>query len=333
MRAAVLVATDAVEVRDVEAPASAGKALVAPEVAGICGTDLGIVAGRFPVSPPRVLGHEVVARVVAPGPLGLLTAGQRVLVNPSIACGQCTTCRRGLAHLCPNGGLMGREEDGGFAELLAVEEHRLLDVPEHITRESASLLQVLGTCVHAQRDEPVFPGQTAVVIGLGVTGLLILQVLHARGIATVGVTRSAWKRELAGELGATATAAPDEAAAAVADLTRGEGADLVVEAVGSVPTLVQAIELAAFRATVVAFGSIGGTPTATLPFYRLYARELRLHYPRAATADDYARAISLVADGTLAVERLHTHAFALEDVRDALATSATPDALKVTVAP
>ena len=58
-----------------------------------------------------------------------------------------------------------------------------------------------------------------------------------------------------------------------------------------------------------------------------------LHYPRAATADDYARAISLVADGTLAVERLHTHAFALEDVGDALATSATPDALKVTVAP
>ena len=125
---------------------------MAPELAGICGTDLGIVAGRFPVTPPRVLGHEVVARVVAPGPRGLFTAGQRVLVNPSIACGHCTTCRRGLAHLCPHGGLMGREEDGGLRAAPRGRGAPLLDVPEDITPESAALLQVLGTCVHAQRD-------------------------------------------------------------------------------------------------------------------------------------------------------------------------------------
>ena len=121
------------------------------------------------------------------------------------------------------------------------------------------MIQVLGTCVHAVSKAPVSPGDTAVVVGLGVSGQLICQLLAAQGARVIGITRSEWKRELALGHGATAAVAPEQAAEAVAELTDGRGPEVVVEAVGTVQTFAQAIELAGAAATVVLFG----TATAT----------------------------------------------------------------------
>ena len=333
MRAVVVTDVDQVTIGQVAEPGPGPAALVAPEVLGLCGTDIKIVSGAIPVEHPRVLGHEMIGRGVAPGAGGALPEGARVLVDPAISCGTCRLCRDDRSHLCPHGALMGREVDGLFADLVAVDEHRLHPVPEHLSLHEVATLQVLGTCVHAQTLVDVFPGQTAAVIGLGISGLLHVQLLRARGIdRIVGITRSAWKRRLAQDMGATVTARPDEAQAAVDELTGGAGVDLVVESAGYGATFRQGVELAATGGRMLVFGIISSPPDG-LNWYELYYKELDVVNARAARPRDYDRGIALAASGALQLAPLWSRGASLDDAAGALAMARSGDTLKVTLHP
>lgn len=311
-----------------------GRALVAIERVGLCGTDVGILSGKIPVSYPRILGHEVVGRVVRSDGSAEYADGQRVLVDPSLSCGRCRECRADRANLCRAGGLMGRDVDGGFTELVSVDENRLLPVPDDCSDAAASCLQVLGTCVHAQSRVPCSPGQTAVVVGLGVSGFLMLQLLVARGLRVVGITRTPWKRELGLHFGAVEVAVPQAAEDVVADVTGGTGAELVVEAVGTPSTVAQSIRHAAPGGMVMLFGTTSGAAAEELPMYDLYYKELTLWNPRAALYRDYAAGIDLAARGLVDLDPLCTHSFPLTAAEDAFAALTTDsNALKVAMYP
>ena len=102
--------------------------------------------------------------------------------------------------------LVGRDTNGGFAEYVSAPTSHVFRVPESIDSRNAPLIQVLTTCVHAQRQIQIFPGESVVVLGLGVTGQLHVQLAKSRGASPVtGVTRSAHKRELAQTPGADVT--------------------------------------------------------------------------------------------------------------------------------
>ena len=315
------------EVAEPVGGAAGPEALVRVETVGICGTDVKILSGGIPVSYPRVMGHEMVGEVVDGGATGV-PAGQRVIVDPAISCGSCALCRAGRTNLCLHGGLLGRDADGVWAELVTAPASRLLPVPEHLGTQAAAMVQVTGTCVHAQRAAPVFPGDTAVVIGLGVSGLIFTQLLRAAGAEVIGVTRSAFKRELATAFGAVATAAPDEAAAVIAEVTDGQGVDLAVEAVGTESTVTLAIESARIGGEILVFGTVTGGGTG-LPYYQLYFKELTVRNPRAAIADDYARAIELAATGVLDLEPIVSDRIGLAEVDRAFERVGSADSLKV----
>ncbi len=314
---------------DAPDPTSAGPAhaVVKIDTVGICGTDVKILSGSIPVSYPRIMGHEMVGVVAAAAESGP-PVGRRVLIDPAIVCGTCAMCIKGRGNLCLAGGLLGRDADGVFAEYALVPSHRLLEVPDSVGATAAGLLQVLGTCVHAQRSSPTIVGDVAVVLGLGVSGLLFTQLLSAAGVTVVGVTRSEWKQDLARRLGAAAVAAPSEADSLVREMTQGLGADLVVEAVGTEATVAQAIELAAVGGEVIVFGTLTGGDRG-LPYYQLYFKELTLWNPRAATVDDYARGIQLAASGTLDLEAIVTDLFSLAEATAAFERVRSSDSLKV----
>ena len=303
------------------------EALVGVETVGICGTDVKILSGVIPVGYPRVMGHEMVGEVIDGGATGV-AAGQRVMIDPAISCGACALCRAGRTNLCLHGGLLGRDADGVWAEFVTAPANRLLPVPVHLGVEAAAMVQVAGTCVHAQRAAPIFPGDTAVVIGLGVSGLIFTQLLRASGAEVIGVTRSPFKRELAAAMGAVATAAPDDAADVIAEVTGGQGVDLAVEAVGTEATVTLAIESARIGGEVLVFGTVTGGG-AGLPYYQLYFKELTVRNPRAAIADDYARAIELAAAGVLDLEPIITDRIAMSDASRAFERVESPDSLKV----
>jgi len=276
------------------------------------------------------MGHEMVGVVERPGDLDLVASGQRVMVDPTVTCGYCDLCRADRANLCRNGGLLGRDLEGVFSELVVVPETLLHPLPDSIDPANAPLLQVLGTCVHAQDQVKVFPDDTAVVVGLGVTGLLHLQLLRARGLEKViGVTRSDWKQELAKSMGAAVAIGPEEAQVAVLEMSEGRGASLVVECAGYESTLSQAIELTGPGGSLILFGTLTGGGSG-LPYYQLYIKELTLHNPRAALPRDYARGVALVAAGSIDLAPLVTHRLPLEDGPKALdILLEDPTALKI----
>jgi L-iditol 2-dehydrogenase len=211
-----------------------------------------------------------------------------------------------------------------MVDVLAVDELQLHPIPESMSPEEAALLQVMGTCVHAQSGLQTQPGDGAVVVGLGVAGLLHLQLLRARGIhPIVGVARSASKRALAMELGATVVTDPEGAEAAVSEVSPG-GTPLVVEAVGTVGTLALAIRLAAPGATVLVFGTITASDAEDLPLYQLYFKELTILNPRAALPRDYDRAIALAAAGQVQLAPLFSRWYPLDDVDAAFRDMASP---------
>ena len=136
----------------------AGDVLVRITHSGLCGTDLKIYNGAIPVSYPRIMGHEIAGEVVE-GESGGIRAGDRVVIDPVVFCGACFHCRNGQTNLCPNGSLIGRDTDGGFAEYAAVPASHVFRLPQAIDSRTAPLIQVATTCLHGQRRTPLFVGE------------------------------------------------------------------------------------------------------------------------------------------------------------------------------
>ncbi len=320
MRAMVLTAPGELDPANVERPSpNTGEAVIRVSHSGICGTDLKIYDGAIPVRHPLIMGHEMIGEVVEGADGEGPEVGSRVIVDPVLFCGDCFHCGIGQTNLCPNGGLIGRDRDGGFAEYVAAPPGNVFALPDGIGDREAPLIQVLTTCLHAQRLAPVSSGDAVVVLGLGVSGLLHLQLAKAHGAnPVIGITRSAWKRELAAELGADATLAPGgKTRERVLDATGGLGADLVIEAVGRLSVLAQAIDLARAGGRVLGFG-IHTAREGALPFYDLYFKELTFINARAAKGEDFPACIDLVRRGAVRLAPLVSHTLPLGDLDKAL---------------
>ena len=320
MKAMVLDAPGELTPANVDRPsADSGETLVRVTHSGICGTDLKIFSGAIPVRHPLIMGHEMIGEVVERGDGDGPDSGARVIVDPVLFCGACFHCGIGQTNLCPNGGLIGRDRDGGFADYVAAPPGNIFAIPDGIGDREAPLIQVLTTCLHAQALASVSSGTAVVVLGLGVSGLLHVQLAKAEGAhPVIGITRSAWKRELAEELGADLTLAPDEnAKARVLDATAGLGADMVIESVGQLSVLAQAMELARTGGKVLSFG-IHTAREGALPFYDMYFKELTFINARAAKGEDFPACIDLVQRGAVRLEPLVSHSMPLGDLDKAL---------------
>jgi L-iditol 2-dehydrogenase len=330
VRAALLVEPGRIEIADVEGPEVVeGEVLVRIHTLGVCGTDRKIYSGAIRVSYPRIMGHEIVGEVVddAEG----FEAGARVIVDPSIACGRCDRCLEGRGNLCEAGWLLGRDRDGGLRETISAPAANLHQLPVDVADDVAPLIQVLTTCVHGQRMIDLFPGESVVIVGLGVTGLLHLQLAKLRGAwPVVCVTRSAKKLELARDLGADVTVRSGEGALEeIREATRG-GADVAIECAGKVATLAQTVAIARPGGRILAYGTIAETEGA-FPYYDLYYKELAIANARAARPEDFPVAIGSVASGRVRLDPLVTHRFPLSETAAAFRTDEMPEALKVVV--
>lgn len=319
MKAMVLTAPGQLVQNDLDRPgAASGQVLIRVTHSGICGTDYKIFNGSIPVRYPRVMGHEMVGEVVDPGGT-TFRPGDRVIVDPELYCGACFHCRIGKTHLCPNGSLLGRDLNGGFAEYLSAPISQVFPLPADLDIRTAPMIQVLTTCLHAQRQVEIFPSEYVVVLGLGVTGQLHAQLAKARGAKVIGVTRSADKRALAERLGADVTfAGGDDALAKVREATEGRGADVVIETTGVVQQLAAGINMTRSGGRVLMFGIITAKEGA-LPFYDLYFKELSLINARVAKGEDYPASIALVQRGLVKLDPLVSDVLPLVELNTAIA--------------
>ncbi len=318
MKAMVLTSPGELVLDEVARPdAGARNVLVRVTHSGICGTDYKIFNGSIPVRYPRIMGHEMAGEVVDAGD-SAFRPGDRVIIDPELFCGACFHCRLGQTHLCPKGSLLGRDANGGFAEYLGAPPSQVFPLPDSIDRRTAPIIQVLTTCLHAQRQITMFPGEYVVVLGLGVTGQLHVQLAKARGATVIGVTRSAEKRALAETVGADITfPGGDGAIEKVREFTEGRGADVVIETTGVVSSLSAAIHMARAGGRLLMFGIITAREGA-LPFYDLYYKELALINARVAKSEDYPAAIALVERGQVRLAPLISDVMPLGDLKAAI---------------
>ena len=311
MKAMVLRAPSDLVLDEVARPeAVAGQVLIRITHSGVCGTDYKIFNGSIKVPYPLIPGHEMVGVRV--------DTGERVIIDPETYCGTCFYCRRGLTNLCPNGTLIGRDVNGGFAEYLLVPASQVFKLPDSIDDRTAPLIQVLTTCLHAQRQVEIFPGDTVAVIGLGVTGQLHVQLAKTRGARVIGITRSAEKRAMAERLGADVTiAGGDDAVQKVREVTDGRGADLTIETTGVMKQLADSVHMTRFGGKVLMFG-IFTVKEGALPFYDLYFKEVSLISARVAKPEDYTACIALVERGQVKLEPLVSDVMPLGELKDAI---------------
>ena len=285
MKSLLLTAHNHLEIADLPRPIpETGEVLIRVAACGICGSDVhgydGSTGRRIP---PIVMGHEAAGTIAALG-AGVhdYAVGDRVTFDSMISCGGCAFCLRGDTNLCDNRQVVGVSckefrREGAFAEYVAVPERVLYRLSDAMTFPEAAMLEPASVALHAVRVTEVKDGDTALVVGAGMIGLLTLQAARAAGCARVFVADIDETRlDLARKLGADETfnSKSVDVAARVLELTGGRGVDVAFEAVGRNETVAAAIDSARKGGTVTLIGNI--TPEVTLPLQKVVTRELRL---------------------------------------------------------
>src|SRR6266513_2575581 len=282
------------EIADLPEPTPGpGEVLVRVAACGICGSDVhGYDGSSGRRIPPIVMGHEAAGRIAAVGAeVKGLAVGDRGTFDSTIYCGACTHCCRGETNLCDRRQVLGvscsdYRRAGAFAEYVAVPSRIVYRLPDNLSFAEAAMLEAVAVAVHAVSLAQVSSSSTALVVGAGMIGLLIVQVLRAAGCSRILVTDIDSSRlKLAQDVGAhTVLSATLDVARQVGELTRGAGVDAAIEAVGQGDSVKASIESVRKGGTVVLVGNIA--PEVMVPLQKIVTRQIRLQ-GSCASAGEY----------------------------------------------
>jgi threonine dehydrogenase-like Zn-dependent dehydrogenase len=309
-----------------------GDVLIDVEACGICGTDLHILSrpSGHPCRLGVVLGHEFVGVVAEVGTeVRSLRPGDRVVVEPNVACGSCRWCHRGLVSHCEHFTTHGIFIDGGLAPQVAVTAracHRIAhSVPAHL----AALAEPLSCVVNGTRLAAIQPGETVVVVGAGPIGLLFCALLDLAGATVVAIEPLALRRSLALTMGAVAALDPeaDDLCGRVLDITSGFGADATIDAVGS--QMAVCLDLVRKGGRVVLFG-LDTQARAQICQSRITRDEIQV-LGAYVGRNVFPSAVRLLEQGRLDLEPMVTHRVHLEQLPWALDRLRAGKAAKVVV--
>jgi len=294
--------------------------LVRVKACGICGSDVhGFDGSTGRRVPPLVMGHEASGVVAAVGRnVTGLGAGDRVTFDSTIYCGCCFYCRRGEVNLCDNREVLGvspgtYRRHGAFAEYVAVPSRIVYRLPDAVRFEQAALIEAVSVAVHGVGLISPAPGDTAVVVGSGMIGLLAIQAARLAGCGRIiAVDVDEGRLELARSLGATdiVISRGSNAPEAVREITEGRGADVVVECVGVAATVRAAIACARKGGRVALVGNLA--PEVELPLQDVVTRQIRLQ-GSCASAGEYPTVIEMMARGAIQVNPLISAIAPLEE--------------------
>jgi L-iditol 2-dehydrogenase len=288
---------------------------------GVCASDVTdwYVADRL----PAVLGHEVVGSVRAVGErVNGLDEGQRVAIHHHAPCGECRRCRRGHETMCERFRSSGLDP-GGFAERVRVPAELvadLLPLPDALDDAAATFIEPLACVLRAQDRAGLHGGDSLLVVGAGVNGLLQIAAAHARGVEVV------WVRE----------PRDDRVALALewgAERHLNEPVDVAVVCTPAVEAILAAAEAVAPGGTLCLYAPPAPGSRAALDASTVFRRELTVTASYSASAADMRAALRLIADGQLDAAQLVSHRVPLEEAARAFSLQRGGEALKVVVLP
>ncbi len=283
--------------------------LVRVRACGICGSDVhGFDGSSGRRIPPLVMGHEASGEVAATGAnVKNFRDGDRVTFDSTVSCGKCFYCNRGEINLCDNRQVLGvscgeYRRHGAFAEYVVVPHNIAYKIPDSLAFEHAALIEAVSVAVHAVNITPIKLGDTALVVGTGMIGLLVLQAFRLAGCSRViAIDLDDAKLAVARQFGADEVVNPKngDVQARLAELTNGRGAAVAIEAVGATDPIKTSIYGVRKGGTVTLVGNI--TPNVEIPLQAVVTRQIRLQ-GSCASSGEYPACIDLLASGAIKVD-------------------------------
>lgn len=315
MLAVVFEAPEKLSVKEIARPQPrVDEVLLKVRRAGICGTDIHIFQNEYMSQFPLVPGHEFVGDVVeAGGEAKGLAEGQRVAVDPNIYCNHCAFCRNKQFNHCLNWQGVGITRQGAFAEYVAVPASACYVVPETLSDADAAMIEPVSCVVHAMNRLEVKPGDSALVLGAGPMGLLLLQALRHRGAGEVAVLdRDAERLKLSRQLGAThVITAGSHHGAALSELAP-HGYDIVVDATGAPQVIEEALSFLRPCGRYLQFGVAPRNARISIRPYDLFRYDWTL-LGSFALSYTFEQAIAWMGSGVLQTQMLVSHRVPLKD--------------------
>ncbi len=285
--------------------------LVQVKACGICGSDIhGMDGSSGRRQPPIIMGHEAAGIITEVGShVTDWAKGDRVTFDSTIYCGKCWFCQQNKINLCDHRMVLGVSCDdyrrqGAFADWVAIPQHILYRLPEKITFAQAATVEAVSVAFHAIERTPLSPHDTVVVIGTGMIGLLVVQLLKLTGCGQlIAVDNSPSRLNLARKLGADVVCKPDDGDVTqeILKLTHGRGADKVFEVVGIPPTFKTAIDVARKAGSVTLVGNV--SPQVDLSLQSVVTREITL-LGTCASCGEYPACLDLLARKKIYVDAL-----------------------------
>ncbi|MBI5118120.1 alcohol dehydrogenase catalytic domain-containing protein [Candidatus Poribacteria bacterium] len=304
------------------------------EVASVCGTDVHIlsVPPGHPANAATILGHEYVGEVIDAGNgVTHLKKGDRVVVNPNLACGFCAYCRKALPNMCENMTTLGIFIDGGFAEYNLAPCDALFAISKETPLEEAIFAEPLSCVLNGIRKLKPLPGESALVLGAGPIGLYFVSILRMAGLKEILVSEPNSKRaRMARKMGATEVISRgDTQLEEIVRARTGVGADIVIDAVGAL--MKEAVASARKGGRVLLFG-MNSRAMAEIRQNDITRNEIEIIGSFIANAT-FPATVSLLESGRLNLKSLVTHRFKLREIHKGVDAMRRGEAIKVLVDP
>jgi len=311
VKALVLEKAMEIVLRDVPDPVldDDSSVLVRVKAVSICGSDVhGMDGSTGRRIPPIVMGHEAAGVIERAGKaVKNYKAGDRVTFDSTIYCGECFFCRKGQFNLCDNRRVLGvscdeYRRDGAFAEYVVVPERILYPIPEKLDFVSAAMTEPLAVACHAARLGKPELGESIVVVGAGLIGLLLIQALRANCSGPiVAVDMDEGRLETAKKFGADVVVKAGPDAADKVRAVTGRGVDLAFEAVGATAPIGTAIDSLRKGGRLVLIGNLSSK--IELPLQKIITRQIQITGSNAIESE-YPLALDLMVSGKADVKSL-----------------------------
>jgi len=329
MKRIVLTAPGRFEIEEIPRPEpSAGEALVRITKVGICGSDMHLYRtgriGNIEITGPFVIGHECAGQVAAVGQgVNPDLVSRRVAIEPAISCGRCSWCLSGTPNLCPDVLFLGLPpREGALQEYIVHPAGLLEEIPDHLDDNGAVVLEPLAVAMHAVNLAKIRPGQTVVILGIGVIGTCVLSLLGLwKALKIICVDPIQDRLIRAGDMGAHLTintGQVEEVKKEVFSILGKNGADIVFECAGTPDSLRAMCEVAGPGAHAAVIGS---NPQDDVIFSSGSARRkgLTLRFVRRSN-NTLKPCIDLVTKGLITPGGLVTHTFNASRAAEAFET-------------
>lgn len=321
MKAVQITTPGQLEVVEIEKPAlKAGMVMIKLQYVGFCGSDLNTWRGRNGMAKmPVIPGHEVgaVIEAVGEGVPENLQPGMTVTVNPYTNCGKCASCRNGRVNACEHNQTLGVQRDGVMCEYAVLPWEKIIPATGISPRDCA-LIEPMSVGFHAVDRSLTTDIDVVMVIGCGMVGMGAIVRASLRGATVIALDLDDEKLALAKQMGATyvINSKTDDVHARLQEITGGFGPDVIIEAVGSVPTYQLAVNEVAFTGRVVCIGY--AKDDVSFPTRLFVQKELDIRGSRNAMPSDFRAVIRYMQRGTCPVEQLITKIISPEETQDTM---------------